>query len=198
MAFWSDLGSFSGVTTMDLDLDGALGNAQNRQSAHRGKQQMIAVTNGNQTRIYTKNEAPAGGIRSEATVYWLPWSGEPGKGAITEATWEAIEKSEAQYILTSKFTGCRLVVDDIGVSHVAYGAGNAVPAATTSADRDRAEGASRLARGHRRTMSFSAGAAVVYDINGYAIAIGYRDASHRWKFRVYRVDGLGAKRWDLF
>jgi hypothetical protein len=198
--FWSDLKSLHGNTTMNIHLMGELSNPQNMKSAHRGAQEFVAITNGNNVDIYSKKEATGAGARHQQTVYWLPWSGAPGKGQITEATWETINKTGCDYFLTSEFTGCRFVVDDIGVSHVAYGAGNAVAGPTNSGQRDSAEGDSRLARSGRRKMSVSAGpgTTVAYDINGYAIVFGYRDASTRWAFRVYRVDGLGTRTWSKF
>ncbi|MQA23657.1 hypothetical protein [Rugamonas rivuli] len=198
--FWSNLKNINAQTITNVRLMGELGNPQNRKSAHRGAQELVAITAGNTVDIYSKKEDPGTRVRDQQTVYWLPWSGSPGKGQITEATWETIEKTGCNYFLTSEFTGCRFVVDDIGVSHVAYGAGNAVAGATNSAQRDAAEGNSRLQRSGRRKMSVSAGAgtALAYDINGYAVVFGYKDASSRWAFRVFRVDALGMVTWRNF
>ncbi|GJI95556.1 hypothetical protein RugamoR57_22740 [Duganella caerulea] len=198
--FWSNLKNITAQTITNVQLMGELGNAQNMKSAHRGAQQLIAITTGNVVNIYSKKDDPGTYVRDQKTVYWLPWSGSPGKGQITEVTWETIEKSGCNYFLTSEFTGCRFVVDDIGVSHVAYGAGNAVAGPTNSAQRDTAEGNTRLQRSGRRKMSVSAGAGAVlaYDIAGYAVVFGYKDASSRWAFRVFRVDGLGTATWRNF
>ncbi len=86
-------------------------------------------------------------------LYWLPWADHN----VTHATWGNL--AGANLFLTSTFTGCRFVVNNNGVSHVAWSATGGGVTAGTPAGRDQAEVNAGTGNpnggGLRRTLSSS-------------------------------------------
>ncbi|WP_448653603.1 hypothetical protein ACSHWC_10920 [Pseudomonas fluorescens] len=132
-----------------------------------------------------------------ATVYWLPWR----NGQITSATLSDLNRSGCQYFLTSTFSGCRFVVTEDKVAHVAWlqsGFGS------TSGARDLSEwnrlhgarpplmrrklsitgvGGSNMGAVRNQSSTYGVGEGSDGADPGRAVVMGYI-AGVRWKFKA--------------
>lgn len=119
-------------------------------------------------------------------LYWLPW----GDGTVASVPWATLNLSSL--FLTSTFTGCRFVVNQTGVAHVAYGM-HPVGVHGSSAARDQAEVAAGSGNpaggGRRRTLSITGPIAarpneqrITYNVGAEScVVVGWK-AADQWTF----------------
>lgn len=129
---------------------------------------------------------------SSHTLYWLPW----GDGTVASATWA--EMSSTKLFLTSTFTGCRFVVNDTGVSHVAWGTHGGGHTNGSSHGRDYAEitaaSGNPAGGGRRRALSISGAVPgrvneqrVSYNVaTEHCVVVGWK-AGNRWTFKCIKM-----------
>jgi hypothetical protein len=130
MSFWNNLGSYVGFGSQRVDLIDDLATPYDESRLMGG---VDVYTFGTGSTYVLTNKAYEGAVEAKR-VYFLSWKIDD----ITEVTFEQLNGYD--YFLTSKFTGCRFVVTDRNVAHIAWSAGgNREAGLGTQALRDRAE-----------------------------------------------------------
>ena len=124
-------------------------------------------------------------------VYWIPW--KTGVTVYAERAW--FENSICEYMITSQLSGCRFVVTERHVLHVASNAYGALDGIGGSKRRDEAE---RLVTGgaESRRLSFSKrhGDLAAYKTRALAFGIRYETG---WKYKALsnKTNGGTAGSW---
>jgi len=125
-------------------------------------------------------------------LYWLPW----GDGTVASVTWAGL--AGTNLFLTSTFSGCRFVVNDTGVAHVAWGTHGGGHAHGSSHGRDYAEvtaaSGNPTGGGRRRALSVTGAVPgrvneqrLTYDINlNQCVVIGWK-TGNRWTFKCLKM-----------
>jgi len=114
MQFWSILPSFVGPTDRQIILGGRFAE-QLSDTNKKGRTTIVSSHDVANNITYLDHEKKAE-LSSTMELYWLPWQ----HGEITTATLAELNQSGCQYFLTSTFSGCRFVVTNESVSHVAF------------------------------------------------------------------------------
>ncbi|MFL9864900.1 hypothetical protein PQR67_12045 [Paraburkholderia fungorum] len=211
MSFWADISSYIGQTTFGVKLHGKLALPAS-DGGWRGGLTMATYKLGSD--YYLSDDHQFNPIETES-VYFLSWSVD----GVTKVSYETLK--DFNYFLTSEFSGCRFVVTDYGVAHVAWSAGGHRASGIGSQDlRDTSE---RKELGYdtfgkpkyRRKLSFTSSAAPLdnelttagtdnssqhYEGGNRAMVFGYR-VQGGWAFKVLRYDGntgSGTGTWSNF
>ena len=145
------------------------------------------------TYIVSQNSAMDKGLgMSSHNLYWLPW----GDGVVARATWADL--TGTNLFLTSTFSGCRFVVNDTGVAHVAWGTHGGGHPNGSSQGRDYAEITAGSGNpgggGRRRALSITAAVPgrvneqrVTYNANTeQCVVIGWKHGN-RWTFKCIKM-----------
>ena len=138
-------------------------------------------------------------------LYWLPWA----DGQVTSVTWAALANSNANRFLTSTFSGCRFVVNNTGLAHVAWGNHPNFAANGSTLNRSLAElsagSGNPTGGGLRRTLSITGAVPgratekrVTYNENNErCVVMGYKNGQI-WTFKCLkmRANGPMFSRWS--
>jgi hypothetical protein len=196
VSFWSNIATYSGPTTFGVRLIDKLAFEQGGGGWVAGLE-MNTYKVGD---IYALTNKTYSGSAVEETVnvYFLSWKVDD----VTKVSFESLKGFD--YFVTSEFSGCRFVVTDFGVAHVAWSAGGErAKGIGSQALRDQAE-YNALSYGshqpqYRRRLSMSLGPGKLDTFlasNGSntsgqsynderALVFGYR-VSGGWAFKVLR------------
>ena len=119
-------------------------------------------------------------------VYWMPWKSH--STVYAERAW--FERSKCAYFMTSQLTGCRFVVTDSQVLHVASNVDFAPSGVTGSPVRDQAE---QAVTGGARSRRFSINGRE-QGYNKCALAFGMRkDGIWTYKALKYKLGDEGGE-----
>ncbi len=193
MPFWDNLPFFYGPAThTSVILAGDLLQQNNVGTSYIGPKYICDYPNG-PSYVLDSNIFPGWPV---ALVYWLPWQ----NNTITAVSWLQLNTSGCNAFLTSEFSGCRFVINDFGLSHIAYWQAIGPIVDNSSAARDYKEATllgppSTL----RRKLSFTGSIAPLgattsisntygwHGPNSRAIVCGYRNLfTGMWHFKVLR------------
>ncbi|WP_147408599.1 hypothetical protein [Paraburkholderia fungorum] len=207
MSFWQNIASYIGPTRFGVQLWDKLALAQDDDGWVAG---LTMATYWDGQNYCLSNDLNKNYLLEEKSVYFLSWAIDD----VTKVTFETLNNFD--YFLTSEFSGCRFVVTDVGVAHVAWSAGGDRENGIGTQDRrDLSEyhklGYAPEKRGapkYRRKLSFTSTtgdlddylAAVStnnkgqsYEGGNRALVFGYR-VHGGWSFKVLRYDeNVGSK-----
>lgn len=200
MSFWKDLSTYSGPTQFGVSLWDKLAYEQGGGGWVAGLDMNTYKLGGN----YILTNKDYGGVPEETvSVYFLSWKLDDTSRVLFETL------KGFDYFLTSEFSGCRFVVTNYGVAHVAWSAGGHRASGIASQDRrDLAEFQALSYATHppayRRRLSISGTPGILdnalgainsnnsgqsYD-NERAMVFGYR-VNGGWAFKVLRYTAAG-------
>lgn len=199
MAFWANFESYAGKTNFGVKLIDKL-------ALPAGKGGWVAglnmATYSDGKNYYLSNElhhtvAPRLEVES---VYFLSWAVDD----VTRVTFETL--ASFNYFLTSEFSGCRFVVTETGVAHVAWSAGGnrskgiGTPELRDGAEKKTLYGDGKFLPEYRRKLSFTSGSSCPLDTdlwnaytdnssqsyNGDRALVFGRRINGGWHFKVLR------------
>ncbi|MFL9863603.1 hypothetical protein PQR67_05415 [Paraburkholderia fungorum] len=188
-AFWTYLRSCSGTNEMGLvSVSGAiplLGNS--KLSIDTGFAYAVANSNGACVQISLTREEPSANARK---VFWLTWERYKVMTAL-----RSDYEDKCDIFMTPKLEGCRFVIDETSVRHVAADSGH------KSAGRDEAELAvSGPFSQHRRKVSISQSDGD----DSYFAKVGTGTAQlfgikveNKWIYKWLKINRDGAVKWTI-
>lgn len=142
MSFWLSLGAYVNTTNMPLKCINMRGRLHDQLSPQnpQGPVMVSAVVCPTVVEIWDANQLATAmatqwgpPIQTDSVyAYWLPWR----QFEVTTVSLATLDASGCNYFLTSEFSGCRFVITNDRIQHVAWGAGQYHDG--TSLDRDKA------------------------------------------------------------
>ena len=114
MSFWKDLPTYSGPTTFGVSLWDKLGQEQTSGGWVAGLDMRTYKLNND---YILTNKSYGGQPLETVSVYFLSWKVDD----VSKVTYQTLRGYN--FFMTSEFTGCRFVVTNVGVAHVAWSAG---------------------------------------------------------------------------
>jgi hypothetical protein len=198
MSFWQNISSYIGKTTFGVKLADKLALPADQGGWVAG---LTMATYRIGSNYYLSDNLQHNPLE-RTSVYFLSWAVDD----VTKVSYDTLK--DFNFFLTSEFSGCRFVVTEVGVSHVAWSAGgNRAMGIGSQALRDQSE-ANELgynkfgAPKYRRKMSFTQGnsnldtqlvqagtknASQSYEDGGRVMIFGYR-VDGGWAFKALRYD----------
>lgn len=199
MSFWNDLPTYTGKSNFGVILLDKLAQEQSSGGWVAG---LTMYTHKFNSKYYLSNKSLSNwGVfpLEKVSVYFLSWKVDD----ISKVSFKALQGFD--YFLTSEFSGCRFVVTEFGVAHVAWSAGghratgNASQQQRDAAEYDALSYAKHPPKYRRRlSISNSDGALDTHLVtthntnntgqsynNERAIVFGYR-INGGWAFKVLR------------
>jgi hypothetical protein len=227
MTFWNCLPSYIGPTRFSVELHGGLTLPKNYSGGLKEGDLIMntylisnpsnpsipsgfVLSNELHTDVYNHNM-----LIESPRVYFLPWLVD----GVTSVNFETLKSVD--YFATSAFSGCRFVVTEYGVAHVAWSAGgNRNLGIGSQSLRDGAEynelQYNSFQPMHRRKLSFTGTQGTLdtdltlygtdnssqsYESGKRAMVFGYRDNYRRWCFKLLHyneTEGSGRGIWSNF
>ncbi|MDE1009491.1 MAG: hypothetical protein OSB38_27885, partial [Paraburkholderia fungorum] len=114
MSFWKDISSYIGPTKFGVKLWDKLALPKDYGGWVAG---LTMATYWDGQNYCLSNDLSKNYLIEKESVYFLSWAVDD----VTKVSFKTLNNFD--YFLTSEFSGCRFVVTDVGVAHVAWSAG---------------------------------------------------------------------------